>query len=129
MGFAERVPAGNERNRLLVIHRHAGERFSDVACRCEGIGVSVGPFRIDVNQAHLHRGERILKITIAAVALVGQPLAFCSPVNVFSGLPNVLAPAGETKGLEAHRLQGDVTGENHEVGPGDLLAILLLDRP
>ena len=46
-----------------------------------------------------------------------------------SGLPNVFATAGESEGLEAHRFQRDVTGENHEVGPGDLPAILLLDRP
>src|ERR1019366_8122847 len=69
-GFAERVPAGNERNGLLVIHRHAGESLSDVACRGDGIRVSIGPFRIHIDQTHLHGSERIRKITIAAVALV-----------------------------------------------------------
>src|ERR1035441_4452661 len=41
VGFAEGVAAGNERNRLLVIHRHAGERFADVPCRGKGIRVSI----------------------------------------------------------------------------------------
>ena len=84
------VSAGNERNRLLVIHRHAGEGLADVACRSEGIGIAVGSFRIDVNQAHLNRSERILEVTIAAVALVGQPLAFGTPVNVCLRAPKRL---------------------------------------
>jgi hypothetical protein len=28
-----------------------------------------------------------------------------------------------------HAVDGDVAGEDHEVGPGDLLAVLLLDGP
>ena len=102
VGFAERVPAGNERNRLLVIHRHAGESLADVPCRGDGIRVSIGPFRIHIDQTHLHGSERIRKITIAAVALVRQPLALGAPINVVSRLPYVLAPATETEGLEPH---------------------------
>src|SRR5438045_7689930 len=68
-------------------------------------------------------------ITIAAVTLVGQPLAFGPPVDVLFGLPDILAPAPETERLEAHRLEGDVAGENHQVGPGDFPAVFLLDRP
>src|SRR5262249_40696605 len=41
----------------------------------------------------------------------------------------VAAPAAEPEGLEPHRLESDVAGEDHEVGPGNLPAILLLDRP
>src|SRR5262249_31337982 len=44
-------------------------------------------------------------------------------------LPHVLAAAAEPEGLEAHRLQRDVAGEDDQVGPGDLPAVLLLDRP
>src|SRR5208283_807743 len=129
VGFAERVPAGNERNGLLVIHRHTGESLSDIPCRGYGVRVSIGPFRVHVNQAHLNRAEGIGEITIATVALVRQPLALGAPVNVLSGLPDVLAPTAETEGLEPHRLQRHITGENHEVGPGDFPPILLLDRP
>ena len=129
MGFAEAVTAGNERNRLFVIHRHAGEGLADVARRGQRIRFSVGAFRVHVNQAHLHRGQGIRQIAIAAVALVRQPLAFGTPVDVLTRLPNVLPSAGEAKGLEAHRLQRDVAGENHEIGPGDFLPIFLLDRP
>src|SRR5207237_1998782 len=85
--------------------------------------------RIHINQSHLNSGERIIELTIAAVALVPHPLGLRSPKDVLFGLPDVRAPAAETEGLEPHRLQGDVTGKNHEVGPGDFPAILLLDRP
>src|SRR5208282_5964661 len=61
--------------------------------------------------------------------LVSEPLAFCAPVDVLFRFPNVLTPAGETEGLETHRFQGDVAGEDHEVGPGNFPAVLLLDRP
>ncbi len=44
-------------------------------------------------------------------------------------MPDVLATEGEAESLEAHRLVGHVAGEDDEVGPADLVAILLLDRP
>src|SRR6202030_1704047 len=129
VGFAERMPARNERNGLLVIHCHASERFADIACRSDWIGLSIGPLRIHINQSHLNSGERIIELTITAVALVPQPRALRPPEDVLFGLPDVRAPAAETEGLEPHRLQCGVTGQNHEVGPGDFPAILLLDRP
>ena len=129
MGLAEGVSAGNERNRLLVVHRHAAERLSNVPARGERIRVAVRPLRIHVDQAHLNGAERMLQLPVAAVALVSKPLVLRPPVNVLFGLPDVLAPAGETERLESHRLQGPVTGEDHQVGPGDLPAVLLLDRP
>ena len=46
-----------------------------------------------------------------------------------SGSQTILAPAGEAERLEPHRLQGDVAGQDHQVGPRDLPAVLLLDRP
>ena len=52
-----------------------------------------------------------------------------APVHVVVGLPHVGAAAAEAEGLEAHGLERDVAGEDHEVGPGDLAAVLLLDRP
>src|ERR1022692_2750847 len=129
VGFSESVTAGNERNRLLVIHRHAGESLSDIPCRGNRIRLSIRPFRIHIDQTHLHGSERILKITVAAVALVRQPLALRAPENVLFGLPHVLAPAAKTERLKAHRIEGDVACENYEVGPGDFPPILLLDRP
>ena len=78
--------------------------------------------------SHLHGGERILQIPVAAVALVCQPLAFGTPVNVLLGLPDIRAPAAETERLEAHRLEGNVPQELSG-RPRSAPAVFLLDRP
>jgi hypothetical protein len=129
VGLAEAVAAGDQRHRLLVVHRHAAERLANVLRRLDGIGIAVRAFRIDVDQAHLDGAERILELTVAAVALVGEPLALTAPIDVLRRLPHVGTSAGETEGLEAHRFQRDVAGEDHQVRPRDLIAVLLLDRP
>src|SRR5262249_36126390 len=129
VGFAEGVTAGDQRDGFFVVHRHAAERFTNVPGRRERIRVAVRSFRVDVDQTHLHGGERVLKIAVAAVALVRQPLAFGTPIDALVGLPDVGAPAAEPESLEAHRLEGGVAGENHQVGPGELSAVFLLDRP
>ena len=46
-----------------------------------------------------------------------------------SGSQTSSRPPAETERLESHRLQGTVTGEDHQVGPRDFSAVLLLDRP
>ena len=95
----------------------------------ERIRVAVGAFRVDVDQTHLHGRERIFEIPVAGVALVFQPLVLGTPVDVLFRFPDVLASAAETEGLETHRFQGDISGEDHQVGPGNFPAVLLLDRP
>src|SRR5262249_15267276 len=74
-GLAEGMPAGNQPDRLFVIQGHPAKRSAVVPGRRNGIRLAVRSFRIDVDQAHLHRGERALQITVAAVALVREPLA------------------------------------------------------
>ena len=61
--------------------------------------------------------------------IAAQPGGFRAPVDILIRLPGVLAPAGKTEGLEAHRFEGDIAGKDHQVGPGKLAAVLLLDRP
>src|SRR6185436_14205419 len=60
--------------------------------------------------------------------LVSEPSALRAPIQLFR-LPDVGAASCESEGLEAHRLKGDVAGEDHQVGPRNLPAVLLLDRP
>ena len=129
VGLAERVAARDEGHRLLVVHRHASEDLADIPRRSDRVRVAVRAFRVDVNQAHLHGSERIFEIPVAGVALVTQPLVLGAPVDVLFRFPDVLTPAAETEGLETHRFQGDVAGEDHQVGPGNFPAVLLLDRP
>ena len=128
MGLAEGVAAGDERDGLLVVHRHPAEGLADVVRRGERVRVAVGALGVDVDQAHLHRAEGAGELPLAAVALVAEPGVLGTPEDLL-GLPDVLAAEAEAEGLEAHRLQGDVAGEHQQVGPGDLLAVLLLDRP
>jgi hypothetical protein len=129
VGLAEAVTAGNQRDRFLVVHRHARERLANIPGRRERIRFAVRPFRIDVDQAHLNRAEMTRELTVAAVAFVRQPFAFGAPGDVLFGLPDIRSPAAETEGRETHRLQRDVAGENHQVGPRDFPAIFFLDRP
>ena len=69
------------------------------------------------------------EVTLAGVALVGaEPFVLFAEEGLF-GLPDVFAAEREAECLEAHRVQGAVAGEDDQVGPRDLVAVLLLDRP
>src|SRR5262249_3856712 len=70
VGFAEGVTASNQRDRFFVVHRHATECFANIPGRRDGIRLAVRPFRIYVDQTHLHGAERTLQIAVPAVALV-----------------------------------------------------------
>ncbi len=130
MRLAEAVAAGDQRHRLFVVHRHALEGLADIASGRQRVRRAARPLRVHVNEPHLHGRERIFQVTLAGVALlVLQPDLLGAPVNVLIRLPDVGATAAKTKGLEAHRLERDVPGQNEQVGPRNVLAILLLDRP
>ena len=129
VGLAERVTAGDQGDGLLVVHGHPAERLADVAGRGERVRAAVRALRVDVDEAHLDRAEGLLELPVAGVALVVEPGGLGTPVDVLVRLPDVRAAAAEAEGLEAHGLQGDVAGEDNEVGPRELLAVLLLDRP
>ncbi len=78
----KRVAARDQRHGLLVVHRHAEERLADVLGGSDRVRVAVGAFRVDVDQAHLHRAERLRELALAAVALVAEPGAFRTPVEL-----------------------------------------------
>src|ERR1700722_20302453 len=101
VSFAERMSTGNQRDRFFVVHGHALEGFANVPARRDGIGLSIGPFWLHVDQTHLHCTERFLKIAISTIAFVRQPRAFRTPIHFF-GLPHIGASATKTKCLEAH---------------------------
>ena len=115
--LAKCVTAGGKRHGFFVVHRHAREGFANVARRSERVRIAVRAFRIYIDQTHLHRSERIRKLTVAAVTLVAQPLGFRAPVNIIGWLPHVGAAAGKAEGLKAHGLHRDVAGEDEKVGP------------
>ena len=128
MGLAEGVAAGDQRHGLLVIHRHAGEGLANVARRQHRVRIAIGSLGIDVDQAHLDGGQGLFELAFARVAAVAQPGALRAPIELF-GLPDVSTATGETEGLEAHGFERDIAGQDHQVGPGNGVAIFLLDRP
>ena len=128
VGLAEGVAAGDQGDRLLVVHGHPPEGLADVAGRRDRVRLPVGALRVDVDQAHLHRAQGGRELAVAAVALVAEPAVLRAPEDLL-GLPDVLATEAEAEGLEAHRLERDVAGVHQQVGPRDLAAVLLLDRP
>ena len=129
MAFSESVTTGDERDGFLVVHGHAGEGLADIARRSDGVGVSIRALGIHINEAHLHGGERVLQFTVTGVAFVFEPFALGAPVDVLLGLPDVGAATGETEGFETHRLEPNIAGEDHEIGPGKFAAVFLFNRP
>src|ERR1700678_2850131 len=130
VGLAEGVAARDQRNRLFVVHGHAAEGDTDVFGRTCGVWLALGAFRVHIDEAHGGGAVRVGQIALPGVALVGaHPGSFGAEVDIVIGLPGVWSAAGEAEGLEAHRLQRDVAGQNHQVGPGYFLAVLLLHLP
>ncbi len=129
MGFAEGMAAGDEGDGFLVVHGHAAEGFADVAGGGDWVGIPVGAFGVDVNEAHLDSSERVFEVAVTGIAFVVEPLGFPAPIDVLVRFPHVGATAGEAEGFEAHGFEGDVAGEDHEVGPRDFAAVFLFDGP
>ena len=128
--LAKGVATGDQRHSLLIVHGHAGEGVADVARRGNGIGVAVRALGVHVDQAHLHGGQGLGQVALPAVALVAaEPGGLGAPVHVFIGFPHIGAAAGEAEGLETHRFQSDIPRQDHQIGPRDLAAVLLLDGP
>ena len=48
MGFTERMTAGNQCNRFLVIHRHAGEGLANIAGRSHRVRIAVWTLWVNI---------------------------------------------------------------------------------
>ncbi len=130
VSLAEGVTTSDQRDGFLIVHGHTRKGFADVMGRGLRVRVAVRAFRVHVNQTHLYRGQRVFQVALTGIALVAiQPTLLGTPVDVVIRLPGIFPAAGKTKGLEAHGFQRHVAGQNHQVGPGNLAAVLLLDRP
>src|SRR5437867_4629284 len=102
VSLADRVAADDERNRLLVVHRHARERLSNVTRRKGRVRLAARALRIHVDQTHVIGAERPPHLPAIDVTLVSKPGVFGPPEDLV-GLPPVLAPEAEAERLEAHR--------------------------
>ena len=132
MRLAEGVATGDQGDDFLIVHGHAIEGGADVLGRQQVVAAGIRTFRIHVDQAHVRGAEGSAEFALVADAFFrvdAQPLHLGAPVHVVVGFPDVFAAAGETEGAEAHRFQCDIAGEDEQVGPGNGLAVFLLDRP
>src|SRR5947209_6209027 len=117
-----------------MVHRHPLEGDLDVTGGLQRVGVAARTFRIDVDETHLDRGERVLEFHLALGlnarfdALV-DPLLLGAPIDVAFRLEDIFTTAAEAEGRAAHRFNGYVSGEDEEVGPADVLSVFALDRP
>jgi hypothetical protein len=55
-----------------------------------GSRFAVRAFRVHLDQAHLHRGERIVEFPVTGVALVARLPALGPPVNLLFRLPDFI---------------------------------------
>ena len=87
MAFTKSVTASSQCNGFRVVHRHPAKGFANVARHALHIvGIAPRTFRIDVNQAHLNRRERILERlaliwNYACLDSLVDPLFFGSPID------------------------------------------------
>src|SRR4029077_14030588 len=89
---------------------------------------STAPLGILVREEHrviLNDTGRAVRVSDVAA----EPRFFGPPIDILIGLPNILATAAKTECFESHGFERDVPGEDHQVGPRNLAAILLFDRP
>ncbi|CAI8174517.1 MAG: Uncharacterised protein [SAR116 cluster bacterium] len=129
MRLAKSMPARNKCYGFFIIHCHPRKGLADITGRSHRIRLAVRAFRIDIDQAHLNSGKRVFKLTVASIAFVTKPGVLGAPIDVFFRFKHIDTSAREAECLEAHRFQRAVAGKDHQVGPGQRIAIFLLDRP
>ena len=130
MRLAKGVAARDQRHRLVVVHRHAGEGFADIMGRGCRVAIAAGPFGVDVNEPHLHRRQRVFEIARAAIArLVVQPVGLGAPIDVVLAFPGILAATGKARHRQSHVLERAGARQNDQIGPAQGPAIFGLDRP
>ena len=130
VGLPEGVAACDQRDGFFVVHGHARESLADILRCRQRIRLAFRAFGVHINEAHRRRAQGICQIAITRIAFLRpHPGRFHSPVDVQVRFPNVRSSAGKAESLEAHRFQCDVARENHQIGPGNFLAIFLFDGP
>ena len=134
VALAEGVTARCQRHGFLVVHGHAGESLAHVAGHAFRIvRIAAGAFGVDVDETHLDRRQRGFQ----RLALVGKDARFHALVHPqLLGAPvdrlrlvDVGAATAEAEHRAAHAFDGDIAGQHEQIGPADVLAVLLLDRP
>src|SRR3546814_9730368 len=88
--------------------------------------MGISDWSSDVCSSDLHV---LFGLDAGFIALLADPEFLRAPIDVLFRLEHVGAAAAEAKDRAAHRLDGDIARQDHQVRPAQLLAIFLLDRP
>ena len=134
MGLTKGMTTADKRDSFFVIHCHAAECVANIVGRGLWVRVSVRPFGVHIDEAHLHGGQWIFEIAVARVTTVGsaakfKPFRFLTPINISLRLVDIFAPARKSEGFKAHRFHCDIPRKDNQVCPRNRIAIFLLDRP
>ena len=131
VGLAEGMTAGDQGNRLLIVHGHATEGAADVLGRFHIVATGVRALRVDIDQAHVGGAEWRAQFAVTgdALRIHAQPGNLRPPVHIHIRFPHVFTAGSKAEGAEAHGFERHVAGEDQQIGPGNLLPVLLLDRP
>ena len=105
------------------------ERLADVACGGERIRVAVRALRVHVDEAHLDGAVAAPRAGGRRCSARRRATRSSLPQLICSGSQTSSRPPAKPNVSKPHRLQGAVAGEDHQVGPRELAAVLLLDRP
>ncbi len=132
--FTNRVTTNREGSSFFVIHRHTGEGFTHLGGGLERVGNAVDTFRVHIDQAHLDSGQRVfhgVRLGDIVITIVRwcQPFFFSPPIGVLFRMPDIFAATGKAKDFQAHGFIGHGASQNDQVGPGELVAVFLFDRP
>ena len=61
VSLPEGMAASDQRDCLFVVHSHTGKGLAYIVSRGSGVRIAIRALRIDIDQAHLYCGERILQ--------------------------------------------------------------------
>ncbi|KAI9147020.1 LOW QUALITY PROTEIN: hypothetical protein HJFPF1_13051 [Paramyrothecium foliicola] len=129
MGLAKGVATDNQGSSLLVVHAHAVKSDADVVSGHEGVGVSIGALGVHRLLELVSSVHEVSATVVANIVTLGNESGLSTPVDALIGLPSVGTTTSKAKWLEVHAFEGDVAGENHQIGPRNFVSVLLLDRP
>ena len=139
MRLAKGMTASNQGDGLRIVHAHASKGGADIQRRLLGVAVPVRPLRVNVDEAHVGSSKRLFQLSstggVIGAAVVADVIPFghkgrlAAPVDTLIRLPRVGSASAKTEDREAHAFEGNVTSQEHQVGPRDGGSILLLDGP
>jgi hypothetical protein len=139
MRLAKGVASSDQGNRLGVVHAHATEGLTNIEGRRDRVTVGVGALGVDVDEAHVSSGKRLLEVAGASrkvcAAIVPDVVAFghegClrTPEDALIRLPRIGPTGAKAENRKAHLLERRVATQEDQVGPREGFAVFLLDGP